>query len=374
MITAEQTHHLPSKEPKKGINRRTFLKILGVLAGAAVGKKALELLPSNENTVLLGEEKPANFSANNSPDGQIAMLKSGTTYYKWVSCGPETYLYRGPQVDDFSQQEKVLSPDYTSSAEGSQQYAGLTTVFEYDGKFFGLYHQEHWASASNHFPFTAAIGLAESEDNGHSWTKRGPVLQGPDHPFPGSDGNRPFGVGQPSGIIIGEHLYVYHTGWYKDASDSIYLSRVPLGQMENPVAWERYNHESGFVVNQPDQATPLISPHLIGEEAHYCALPNVSFNTFLEKYLMIFETDTGFYLTTSEDGETWAPAEVAMAFPQPKSEVQTGEDWYSYPTFLSETNSQMETTDRGWLVFSKGQLNRAPHRAYQRELQLQKSS
>jgi hypothetical protein len=146
------------------------------------------------------------------------------------------------------------------------------------------------------------------------------------------------------------------------------LARVPLGQIDNPDAWQKY-HQGSFSSNgRGGLSTPVISPPQ-GEA--YSALVSVSWNNHLQMPIASFETGTGFWLASSPDGINWGGYQKIADFPEAHDKRRDGSNWYSYPTLLSfDTGNQFVTSNKGVLIYSKGLFKQSPHQMEIREFNI----
>ena len=290
------------------------------------------------------------------PDGHISVLKDDTGIRMWLTAARDSYLLTGASLDTLElHRGEVLSPTNIEDAHGFNGYRGFGSVIPGTGRnadtLTGFYHNEWHPSANQQFPYTAAIGVAQSTDNGITWDSIGSIIEGPQMPNPmGRD--RVFGAGQPSAIRIGKYVYVYHTQWSEGSSDSITVSRARLDNVLDLGSWETFTGGTSFnLAALGGQGTAIVSP--TRSDDVYAALPGVSFNTALEKYVMTYETNAGFYLTTSDDGLAWNRSYQIAAFPQPQNPRVQNNTWFSYPTLLSN-ESDREIGSEAYLYFSRG--------------------
>lgn len=359
----------------KPFSRRDFLKAAGIGTAAAalatcapeparqavenleapIGRELLltEPRPESEVQIRFGEEKSVDTHGLEwIPDTRTSFVKSGDRYQFYFSAGREGFMAEGTSLQDLDQPKKYIGPNMNQGEFGINCYRAPGTVFDdKNGNLWSLDHTEDWVGEGNGGNFTARIALSQSKDNGDTWVDRGVILDGQ---APQKAGDRVSGAGQPSGIVKEvdgvNFLYMYYTDW-GIGSDSIHLARVPLGQIDNPDAWQKFNSGS-FNSGSGGASSPVISPPW-GEV--YVAIPSVSWNKKNEKYIASFEGGTGFWLATSPDGISWKNYQKITEFPQAYDKVVSGSTRFSYPTLLSlETNDQFVTSDKGVLVYSKG--------------------
>lgn len=216
--------------------------------------------------------------------------------------------------------------------------------------------------------FTTSIGLLESYDGGKSWNDLGPVIRGDDYLAPGT---RISGAGQPCAIIVNNYVYIYYANWASQTkvfhADQIYLARIKiLGGGKRLDKFEFYK-EGGFSEGEFN-LKPVILADAI-ENGKYSAIPSISYNNALKKYLAFYETDMGFAIAFSQDGITWTDNKLIFYFPKPISQRQNGDLWYSYPSLLSDKteNNDQTTSFEGNLYYSQGIWPTTAHQLIKKE-------
>jgi hypothetical protein len=98
----------------------------------------------------------------------------------------------------------------------------------------------------------------------------------------------------------------------------------------------------------------------------------VSYNSYLQKYVLLFDTNVGWYYSTSIDLVNWTLGPQVFSFPSPADYKQTGDTWYSYATLVSpELPNEQATSCAGYLYYAKGVWNVTPHTMYRRPFSFQ---
>lgn len=245
-------------------------------------------------------------------------------------------------------------------------YTAITTVLQTEGSnpnhLIGFTHNEEWMAQGNGHNFTASISMVESMDGGETWSER-LLMTGDEPSAPG--GERVQGVGQPHAIIKDNDVYLYYIDWmaYKRGvkEDQLYLAKFPINQNGTLGEIAHYT-ENGFTKEYKPASLKSVLPkpqNIPG--AVYSALPSVSFNTYLDRFLCVFEVDkdakdTLFCMATSEDGINWSDAKVIFSrnaiYKDNKTEPAA---WNSYPTLLSDSNQDSDqfTDQTGNLYYAK---------------------
>lgn len=308
----------------------------------------------------LGEEESVPMSILKFvPDGHISKIEKDGNITLFISAHDKTYLMQGRTLKDTSLltdanglPRPILQPELSGF---DKDYAGFGQVIEnpQTNDFIGLYHTEVRVNPDASDSQLTSIALALSRDNGFTWQKMGRIITGQNIAALGTIVS---GAGQPSGVLVGDYIYLYFSDWNRLIADSIHLARAPLSQNGMPGTWEKYTEIGFSQVGMGGKSTPVIVPFAWDKKIYYTANPSVSFNQHLNKHLAVFETNIGFFSAVSDDGINWVSFEMIFEFPKdtiiPK---ETGDIWYSYPTLLSEgTPTDMITGKTGYLYYGRG--------------------
>lgn len=191
------------------------------------------------------------------------------------------------------------------------------STLPYDPETGGGYRDEAWPpglQGDSSIQAVCRIGIMKSIDGGDSWEDRGILLEDLDDRMIRLPVNRnntfPGGVGDPSCVASGDHLYVFFGEYgYPDTFDAdthdpaveasgqcISVARVPLNALDNPTGAARRWDGAGFRapydgIGQPiatlqipvsDGGGPVSSGH---DSFHWG--PSVSWNEHLECWVMV---------------------------------------------------------------------------------------
>ena len=241
---------------------------------------------------------------------------------------------------------------------------------------WGFYDAEYHVACSSE-PLLSSIGMATSNDGGITWNDQGQVIQGldeatlgaansddPDYdgdsvidkqwalakPSPtGSPVTKDSGASGPSAVIPGDgYIYVYYADRtpFTGGPDSIFVARAQVSASP-PFAWQKWNGgaQNGGWSSDPKSAVPIVVPSAF---VNIALQPHVSWNTYLNKWLMVFKTAIDFEVTTSVDGVHWNPPVSLLTFDP--NDKDTG-----FPTLIStgEGETSQQTTGKNvWLYYS----------------------
>lgn len=171
------------------------------------------------------------------------------------------------------------------------------------------------------------IGIMRSDDGGLSWADHGIILEDLMPRMIVSPINRnntfPGGVGDPSAVASGDHLYVFYgeygyPGVYDEATHDaaveasaqcISVARIPLSDLDSPSGAARRWDGSSFSADPAGIGVPVRSlqippekgggPVSAGDKRFHWG-PSVSWNTHLECWVMVMcRVDAGYWVGDS---------------------------------------------------------------------------
>jgi len=306
---------------------------------------------------------------NNTPDGAVSYSKKDNEVKMWISAGESTTLLIGPDLDNltpFPLDEKgrahyVLEP---STSGFDSCYAGAYSVIPaYNNQdLLMIYHAENHPCPGDPIPVRFGIGLARSNDGGTAWQKKGQILTSHIAAPSSLCDFLVWGVANPTVYYSPDKKYLYMLYWeplweapFNNRPDGFCLARAPIESDGEPGSWQKYKNgsfsEAGFgglgsVVITPPDGTQY------GFQYNGAAQPSVSFNTFLNLYVMVFQSKVGLHVATSEDGIEWSNPQ--MAWEVPESANLNNYPSVAYFCLISpEQPSQMTTSQTGYLYFAR---------------------
>ena len=212
-------------------------------------------------------------------------------------------------------------------------------------------------------PLHASIGIATSTD-GRSWNNRRVIIQGANMVAEHFDCNRVnrlmkartdnVGSAGPSAVIRtdGNEKFVYV--YYLDrilADDSvmprltrsgnIYVARSRYSDAGAPKTWQFWTG-SGWSHPGPEVLAKAVVSAPAGEPE--AAQPQVTYNTVLKRWLMVFHGRSDLYATSSADGLTWdAPQALGASTANNRAPA--------FPTLVDTSSSDQLTTGASGLLF-----------------------
>lgn len=346
------------------------------VAGKVYSKFTVEKTPAKDLSLI-------NYGIQWAPDGHISYVTfpDGIRRY-FISGNQRAYVIEtkaNVTLEDAIKNGPVIKAVFGPDANVSYRnnYATIAEVLQTDSKnpyhLFALTQFEQQLvkpdGTFDYSNFTASVGLLESMDGGLSWKDLGQVIKGDDYLTPGT---RISGAGEPTAIIKDGYVYIYYVDWAAQTkvfhADQIYLARTKI--VENGLSAFEFYTTSGFSPYESNLQPVITLPF---GNAGYTSLPSVSFNKYLNQYIMIYETNLGFVSQISTDGVNWKNSKTVLTFTQAQSDRKSGDVWYSYPTLLSDSQepSDQTTQKAGNLYFSSGVWPNTAHQPAKKAFELQ---
>jgi hypothetical protein len=271
------------------------------------------------------------------PDGHIALLPDGEDIQMYWA-GSTTYRTLGRSIFSIGEPRAVLKAGPRGSFDNGG--AWLYSVFRQDkDQLIGFYHaedQEFTANPASHFIAWRSVVLCDSADNGKNWRKQGQIItssrQKPDQPTWGGCGD--FCVVRDEKQQRWVCFYAEHYLYMAASSD----------RNAAPGSWKKYFDRALSEPGLGGRQTPIE-----GLAGHAGGNPSVHFNSFLGKWVMVWETwDQGspspdsIWLSTSDDLQRWTSPKVVVP--------ARGRERHSYPTILG--NSDVSAGEKAWLCYA----------------------
>lgn len=249
------------------------------------------------------------------PDGKICSIKFGedsfvnfwgeATSYRTIA--PKPYLEN--HISQVKPENKVFGKGINSVKDFNEDGSWFIGVIPLeDGRIAGFFHAEsHWSKGDGAYK---SIGVAYSSDNGATWSKEERILSA-DTPKPA----------QAAWCGLGDGCVVYNPTlkaficYYSGNDGTNY--RICMAKSTDPAGaagtWKKWDGKD-FTIEGCNPSTGLGGKDVSIESLRGVsgANPSVMWNTYLKKWVMVYNTwNESVVLTTSADGLTWdAPIEV----------------------------------------------------------------
>jgi TIR domain len=277
----------------------------------------------------------------------------------------ETYLVTGTDFQHLTSASKVLGAG--DHGEFDNAGAGVASVIRLDTHLYAFYEgrdTEGDLPENGQAAFKGmycGIGLAESTNDGTTWTKKGEIIKSA-KPKDWTDwsGQSVRGVGTPSALIDATNTYVYlyyvEFSGLKNGIQAICLARAPLSKgAPLPGNWEKFYLDDFAEPGLGGKETPVIDGSAVRAGAMY---PHATFSKALNKYILTFNFNrlaetrqemalgkSGIYLALSDDGIHWsAPQKLITTY----SQRALGLSIAIEPTLVLDTPDSLT----GWLLYA----------------------
>ena len=354
-------------------------------AAAPVSVKAISAVnvSADEQTVI----PPGSPFGPYIPDEHLSFLRqSNGTFRLWVSAGAGqgTYGFATPDLLSLTSLSTtsagaprgVLLPSGPGTTAFDADYAGAGSVFPAanGADLLMIYHAENHlfgGVVSPGQPFYAGIGLARSSDGGVTWIKQGEIISALD-PQSQSQTSGGAGAATPSAIESGGYIYVMFREIDPQSGISGFaIARAPVASDGVPGSWLKYSNGAFSTPGLGGAFSPLdvvLDPTVPGDMRQ----PHLTFNTYLDQFLMVCVGNGGIYAQTSTDLIHWTPGVVILNAPVPDATVNTSTmpfNWY--PTIVSTDMATDQSSDQtGYIYYAKGTGAGNAHYMYRRAFSL----
>ncbi|HXP92912.1 MAG TPA: hypothetical protein VN905_05540 [Candidatus Binatia bacterium] len=348
-------------------------------------------VPSPTATVLklsafaLGGEQnvvpPGTANLQFTPDIHMSFQRqSDGTYKLWASGGGAfgTFGFTTPDFLTLTSMKSaggkpagVLLPAGAGTTAADADYAGAGSVFPAANgtDLLMIYHAEnHLFSGTDYLviPFYATVVLARSSDGGLTWTKQGVIISGLDAQQ-ATQAATGAGALTPTAIVSGGFIYVlYREIDLQSGIDGVAIARAPVSSDGAPGSWKKYFGGSFSTPGLGGVTTPL---NIVLDPTNKdLRQPHVSFNTYLNTFLMTMVGNGGIYVLTSPDLINWSAGLLVLNAPVPDSTVNPPTTPFNWnPTIISPGQaSDTASGQTGYLYYAKGTGANSFHYMYRR--------
>lgn len=367
-----------------GLGRGIAVALVLPLLGCSGGRDTTSIAPGAAKslavfTVSSSEQvvvPPGTPLGSDIPDEHLSFLRQPDGGFRtWVTGSARTYGFTTPDLLSFTSlaaSGAVLLPSAPGTSAFDADYAGAGSVFPAanGSDLLMIYYAENHlfnGVLSSGSPFYAAIGLARSHDGGVSWTREGEIIGAHDPQSP-TQATGGAGASTPTAIEAGGFIYVvYREIDPQSAASGFAIARAPISSDGAPGSWRKYSAGGFSTPGLGGAFTPLdivLDPTAPGDMRQ----PQVSFNTYLNQFLMTCVGNGGIYALTSADLITWTLGTVILPAPVPDATVNTKTmpfNWY--PTIVSTDQlSDQISNQTGYVYYAKGSGDSNNHFMYRR--------
>jgi len=348
------------------------------------------LTSNNDEISVLSRDQGLRIDAVPLPDVHPTYLRfdDGSIRF-WIQGGGGTSIFTTTDFKSFtpspisSHVTHVLAPSKPLSDLFDADYAGGSSIFPSANRrdLLMIYHAEnhygHAYGTAGVTAFYASIGIARSADGGKTWSRQGPVITGREAQTGYPPPNIGLGAGNPSAIVTGGYIYVFYidnvsrTGQFRGIN-SLCLARAPIATDGRPGSWTKYYQKSFSQPGIGGLCQAPVPPPSAKSGVTFQSNPDISFNSALNAFLLVFQSDDGFFYATSSDMASWSPPRLFMSTPPNLQGLRTpGAEYYYYPLLVtpSAASDQLTGAD-GFIFYAKGKqdarLTQSNHSWYRR--------
>lgn len=281
-----------------------------------------------EAKVALGETKVAEqtsstFMKGYWPDGKLIPVKKGNQWQLFWGEATDALTvgdtpYPEDHISKLVNSSKIWGKEFVridGFNDGGSWFIGIFPL-EKAGSYVGFFHAEsHWdASGTAH----KSIGVAYSDDYGATWRDPQPIITDKD-PKPST----PAWTGLGDGCVVWDsrnsRYICYYQGKVAGGANTLCMaaSSDPAGA---PGTWKKWDG-NGFTIEACDGKTGLGGENIAIENLTSMsgANPSVMWNTYLEKWVMVYATwGKRVVITYSEDALHWSkPVKILGSIKSP---------------------------------------------------------
>lgn len=281
-----------------------------------------------EAKVALGETKVAEqtsstFMKGYWPDGKLIPVKKGNQWQLFWGEATDALTvgdtpYPEDHISKLVNSSKIWGKEFVridGFNDGGSWFIGIFPL-EKAGSYVGFFHAEsHWdASGTAH----KSIGVAYSDDYGATWRDPQPIITDKD-PKPAT----PAWTGLGDGCVVWDsknsRYICYYQGKVAGGANTLCMaaSSDPAGA---PGTWKKWDG-NGFTIEACDGKTGLGGENIAIDNLTSMsgANPSVMWNTYLEKWVMVYATwGKRVVITYSEDALHWSkPVKILGSIKSP---------------------------------------------------------
>ncbi len=290
----------------------------------------------NDNVSISGTEiipqTPDTFMKGYWPDGKLIPVRKGNEWQLfWGESTDALTVSVSPFPEDhiefLTQDSKIWGKEFSRIDGFNDGGSWFISVFPLDGSgsYVGFFHAEsHWdASGIAH----KSIGVAYSDDYGATWRDPEPIITD-SRPKP----SEPDWTGLGDGCVIWDQTNSRYICYYQGKIDSGANALCMAASSDRngaPGTWKKWDGND-FTIPAHDETTGLGGKNIPvdGLAAVPGANPSVMWNTFLDKWVMVYASwAKAIYMSTSTDCTSWSsPVKITGSTDSPAC----------YPNLISE--------------------------------------
>lgn len=279
----------------------------------------------NDNISMTGiktiGQSPSTFMKGYWPDGKLIPVRKGDVWQLFWCESTDVLTtaatpYPEDHISSLTEENKVWGKDFSridGFNDGGSWFIGIFPLDD-NGRYVGFFHAEsHWDSNGTAHK---SIGAAYSDDYGATWRDPEPVI---------TDRNakpaEPDWTGLGDGCVIRDEStsrYIcYYQGKVKSGANALCMA-ASSDRTGASGTWKKWDGKD-FTIPAYDSSTGLGGENIPVENLEKVpgANPSVMWNTFLEKYVMVYASwGKQIYMSFSDDGIVWSSPEMITGSPE----------------------------------------------------------
>lgn len=316
------------------------------------------------------------------PDGALSFLNSGGLWEVFLPVGNKTMTLSGDSPESLTLQNTTptLEPSGQSS-DPYEGYVGANSVLECNGERVAFFHAEYHQIGVPPFPdapppYHATMGRATAPLGSTMFSYDSPSwFLTASQPANYNENKLAYGAGGGSIFDGGDFYYLYYYDW--DGDQGVHVARACADTCGENLTWRKWNDgafaseafSSDFLAPSGDSS--VVVP---ATATGFDAFNVVSYNTYLDSYLMVSATEEGIGLRNSPNGIDWSERVPILEHVSSADLTMR----VLYPSaFDAQTWSRNQTGRTLRLIYglemtADGQLG--SHRAWMAEIELSKGT
>lgn len=316
-----------------------FRLFLLLLAFGAFAARAATVVSDMETLVTTAQRQAQGL--NYWPDGGIGVVKSANSFIFMAANDGNSARTGGTLANPIATQ--VASAIMIQNLKTNYDYIAGGYIYQSTNNttWLMMYHTERWLNGMP-YNFWSSIGMAKSTDQGQSWTDLGEIIQ-LGQAF-GSTGT--YDTGGGSFAINNGYLYVYFADYSASGTYiPLAVARAPIAEIEaaantNGVAMFYKYYSGNWTQPGLGGASSSIAGSVSPTPTGWWG--SVAYNSYLNKYILIYVSNWNLYMTTSTDGLNWSGSTVI---------VNTSAEEF-YPTILGLDGNARTTAEQFYVYYT----------------------
>jgi TIR domain len=293
-------------------------------------QEGVRLVLGEQQTLLNDKELGLRYMPN---QGVGTISDNGNQLRLLMAASIDSYLLEGSDIRHLTSARKIFGPG--PPGEFDSGAAEVCAVLRSNDRLYAFYQADQYEGLPvikevGLTGYYASVGIAESDDNGSTWLKKGQIIKsGKPREWSAYPGHSERGNGLPGAVAnpTGDYLFVYYTNLSieKELFPNICVARCDLrAGAPLPGNWKKFYNGDFSEPGIGGKETSILDVSSIA--AASAVYPHVAYSQYLKKYVMVFginvrqealeelpASKSGIYLSLSSDGLKWSAPEKLVA-------------------------------------------------------------